>query len=115
MTKPVNVVDATFAKEVLESDLPVMVDFWAPWCGPCKAVGPIIEELATEFEGEAKVCKVNTDENQQVSSMLNIRSIPTIAVFYKGKVQDVLIGARPKRAFVKSLQSVIKKAQKDKK
>ena len=112
MSKPVDVVDATFVKEIIESEIPVLVDFWAPWCGPCKALAPIIAQLSDEFEGEVKVCKVNTDENRQISQMLNIRSIPTIAIFHKGKVQDVLVGARPKRTFIKALKSVIKKAEK---
>ncbi len=112
--KPINVVDATFVKEVIESEVPVMVDFWAPWCVPCKAVAPIMVELAAEFDGAAKICKVNTDENRQISGMLNIRSIPTVAIFHKGKVQDVLVGARPKRTFIKALKSVIKKAAKGK-
>jgi thioredoxin 1 len=110
--KPIEVKDNTFIKEVIESNMPVMVDFWAPWCVPCRMVGPIIEELAGEFEGKAKICKVNTDENQGISRTLNIRSIPTVAIFFQGKVQDVIIGARPKRNYIKALNSAIKKAEK---
>lgn len=110
--KPLSVVDNTFVKEVVEAKVPVMVDFWAPWCVPCRMVGPIIEELAGEFEGKAKVCKVNTDENRGISQTLNIRSIPTVAIFFQGKVQDVIIGARPKRNYIKALNSIIKKADK---
>jgi thioredoxin 1 len=111
--KPLDVIDSTFVKEVVNSEVPVMVDFWAPWCVPCRMVGPIIEELVTEFDGKAKICKVNTDENRGISQTLNIRSIPTVAIFFEGKVQDVIIGARPKRNYIKALNSIIKKAEKE--
>lgn len=88
--------DQNFKKEVLESPLPVMVDFWAPWCGPCRMVGPVVEELASEYAGKAKVVKVNTDENQEVARTYGIMSIPTIAVFNGGKVVDGVVGAAPK-------------------
>ena len=88
--------DDNFTKEVIDSELPVLVDFWAPWCGPCKMVGPIVEELATEYAGKARVVKVNTDENQEISQAFGIMSIPTLAIFKGGKVVDGVIGAAPK-------------------
>jgi thioredoxin 1 len=88
--------DDNFTKEVIDSELPVLVDFWAPWCGPCKMVGPIVEELASEYAGKARVVKVNTDENQEISQAFGIMSIPTLAIFKGGKVVDGVIGAAPK-------------------
>jgi thioredoxin 1 len=88
--------DANFTKEVIDSELPVLVDFWAPWCGPCRVVGPIVEDLAAEYAGKARVVKVNTDENQEISQAFGIMSIPTLAIFKDGKVVDGVIGAAPK-------------------
>ena len=75
------VTDATFESVVIKSSIPVLVDFWAPWCGPCRGIGPIVEELAAEYEGKALVCKVNVDENTRIPSMFGIRAIPTLIVF----------------------------------
>ena len=88
-TKPINLRDTNFDEVVVNSDLPVIVDFWAPWCGPCKMVGPVIEELAEDFDGKAKICKVNTDEEQDIAVKYGIRSIPTILFFKDGELVEV--------------------------
>lgn len=96
--KPVTLTDDNFQNEVLSSDKPVLVDFWAEWCGPCKMVAPVVEELAKEYDGTLKVGKVDVDANQKVSMQFGIRSIPTLLIFKGGKVVDQVIGAVPKRA-----------------
>ena len=85
-----------FDDEVLNSDIPVLVDFWAEWCGPCKMVGPTIEELAKEYKGRAKVGKVNVDENQDIAEKYGVRGIPTLILFSKGAVAEQLVGAQPR-------------------
>lgn len=85
-----------FEKEVVQSDKVVMVDFWAPWCGPCRAVGPIVDELAGEFKDRAKVAKLNVDEEGEIAAKFRVMSIPTIMVFKNGEMVEKLIGARPK-------------------
>lgn len=89
----IQVTDGNFEQEVLKSPLPVLVDFWAPWCGPCRAMGPIIDELATEFDGKVKICKMNVDENSASPSRFGIRAIPTLILFKNGEVVDQSTGA----------------------
>ena len=91
--------DANFEEMVIRSDVPVLVDFWAPWCGPCRMVGPVLEELADEYGDKLKVVKINVDEEQEIAGSMGIRSIPTVALYHGGEVKDTLIGARPKTDF----------------
>lgn len=101
--KPVTFTDDNFQTEVIHSDKLVLVDFWAEWCGPCKMIAPIVEELAMEYDGTLKVGKVDVDANQRVSMQFGIRSIPTLLIFKNGKVVDQVIGAVPKRALTEKL------------
>jgi thioredoxin 1 len=98
--KPHEVSDANFENEVLKADLPVLVDFWATWCGPCKAIAPVVEEIASEYSGKLKVVKVDVDKNPEISMRFNIRSIPTLMVFKGGTVVEQLIGGMPKRTLL---------------
>ena len=102
-----NIGDGDFAKEVLQSDQPVLVDFWATWCAPCRAIAPAVEELATQYKGKIKVAKVNIDDNQDTPQQYGIRSIPTLLVFKGGKVVEQIVGAVPKSKLEAALQKVI--------
>jgi thioredoxin 1 len=106
-TQSVSVTDNDFADQVLQSDRPVLVDFWAEWCGPCRVLGPVIESLSQDYEGRVKVAKVDVDSNQQVAMQYGIRSIPTVMLFDKGQIVDTIIGVRPKSDYEKSLKRVI--------
>lgn len=96
MNQVLHTTDATFEADVLHSDIPVLVDFWAPWCGPCKMIAPILDELAPEFAGKAKIVKVNVDENQLVAGQFGVRSIPTLLLVKNGSVVATQVGALPK-------------------
>jgi len=105
MSKPFKITDDTFESDVLNSDKPVLVDFWAEWCGPCRMVEPVVEELADEYEGKAKIGKVNVDENPQISMKYGIRSIPSLLIFKNGEVVDQIVGAVPKSRLKKQLDA----------
>lgn len=107
MSTPIEVTDATFQKEVLESDVPVLVDFWAGWCAPCRMIAPSVKEIAKEFDGKAKVCKVDVDANMEISRQFGIRSIPTLLYFKDGEVKDQVIGAVPKDQLVRRLEPLV--------
>ena len=101
---PVHLDEKNFKTEVLDADLPVLVDFWAQWCGPCRAVAPILDEIAKELEGKLKVGKVNVDEAGEVAAQYNIMSIPTLLLFVKGKVVNQIVGAMPKDQLLAKLK-----------
>ena len=101
------ITDANFEVEVIQSDKVVLIDFWAAWCGPCRMVGPIVEELAKEYEGKAVVGKVDVDSNSAVSSALGIRNIPTILFFKNGIVVDKQVGVAPKEALAAKLEAIM--------
>ncbi len=104
MSSVASVTDSSFEQEVLANDLPVLVDFWAPWCGPCRLVAPVVDELATQYSGQVKVVKLNTDDNPGIASQYDIRSIPTLMLFKAGEVIDRLVGAVPKKTLATTLE-----------
>jgi thioredoxin 1 len=107
VAKPKEVTDATFEQEVLKAPRPVLVDFWAPWCGPCRMVAPIVEELAEEYDGKVSFVKLNTDDNPVTASNYSIRSIPTLLVFRGGQPVGQIVGFRPKSDLRRRLDAVI--------
>ena len=107
MAKPTEVTDNSWDTEVLKSDQPVLVDFWAPWCGPCRMVAPIVDELATEYDGKVKFLKLNTDDNVQTASRYGVRSIPTLMMFKGGEAVDHVIGFRPKSQLKQTIEKAL--------
>ena len=105
MSQLIALTDDNFSTEVLEADVPVLVDFWATWCGPCRMIAPIVEELSEEYAGKAKVCKMDVDAAQKTAAEFGIRSIPTLLIFKGGKVADQLIGAVPKQQIAEKLEA----------
>jgi thioredoxin 1 len=105
--KPVEITDDNFEAEVIKSDKPVLIDFWAVWCGPCKLIAPIVEELAGEYDGKVKIGKLDVDSNQQTSIKFGVRSIPTLLLFKGGNLKETIIGAVPKSKIVEKLNAVL--------
>jgi thioredoxin 1 len=109
MSKAEAVTDASFKNDVLDSEIPVLVDFWAPWCGPCRMVAPVVEEIADQYDGKIKVVKLNTDENPNTASQYGIRSIPTLMIFKGGQKVDMVVGAVPKTTLASTLEKLLEK------
>ena len=107
MSKKLEFTDSNFEAEVITSQLPVLVDFWAPWCGPCKILEPVVEEIAGLFEGKLKVGKMNTDDNRDTAAKYGIMSIPTIIIFKDGKVHERIVGAQPKKTIVEKINGAL--------
>jgi thioredoxin 1 len=107
MSSAAQVTDASFKQEVLDSEIPVLVDFWAPWCGPCRMVAPVVDEIAQQYDGKVKVVKLNTDENPNVASQYGIRSIPTLMIFKGGQRVDMVVGAVPKTTLSNTLEKYL--------
>lgn len=107
MSNAVPVTDASFKEDVLDSPIPVLVDFWAPWCGPCRMVAPVVDEIADQYIGQVKVVKINTDENPNTASQYGIRSIPTLMIFKAGQRVDMVVGAIPKTTLATTLEKYL--------
>jgi thioredoxin 1 len=107
MSDVLAVTDATFEREVLQSATPVLIDLWAPWCGPCRAIAPVVDELSREYAGKLKVVKMNVDDNPQTPSRYGVRSIPNLLLFKGGQVADQIVGAVPKAHLVRAIDKVV--------
>jgi len=107
LSRPVNVTDATFDREVLGSALPVLVDCWAPWCGPCRSVGPILDQLAEKYKGRLKIAKLNLDENTGIGSRYSISSVPTLFLVKNGRILDTLLGALPREQLESAIARIL--------
>jgi len=101
------ITDETFHAEVIQSDIPVLIDFWAPWCGPCRTIGPVVEQLAGEYKGRLKVVKMNVDDNPKTPAQFGVRGIPNLIVFKSGEVKEQVVGAVPKAQLVKAIDRVV--------
>ncbi len=107
MSDLLEVTDETFDTEIVNADIPAMVDFWAEWCGPCRMVGPVVEELAKEYDGKVKVAKMDVDQNRQTPARFGIRNIPTLILFKNGEVAQTIIGAQPKSSIEEALKKLL--------
>jgi len=107
MSEVLEITDGTFEKEILNSDMPSMVDFWAEWCGPCRMVSPVVEELANEYDGKVKFAKMDVDKNHQTPSQFGIRNIPTLILFKGGEVAQTIVGAYPKSHLDEEVKKVL--------
>jgi len=107
MSNVVEINDIDFDKEVIESEVPVLVDFWAPWCGPCKALAPTLDEISKDNEGKIKIVKINVDDNKEIAVKFGIQSIPTMLIFIKGELKEQIVGSLPKNQIEKTLMDII--------
>ena len=103
MSPVIEITDNSFQKDVLDSDIPVLVDFWAPWCGPCKMLAPTLEEISEENSGKIKIVKINVDDNQKMAAKFGIKSIPTMIIFNKGELKNQIVGSLPKQEIEKAI------------
>jgi len=110
MSEPININEASFEKAVLNSPIPVLVDFWAAWCGPCKMIAPLLDEIAKENEGRFRVAKVNIDDDPALMQRFNVRAVPTLLFFSGGELKDQLVGGAPKQAIIEKLNNLAGKA-----
>jgi thioredoxin 1 len=107
MNEPINTNEASFEQAVLKSAVPVLVDFWAPWCGPCKMIAPLLDEIARESDGRFRIAKVNIDDDPALMQRFNVRAVPTLLFFNGGELRDQLVGGAPKKAIVEKLTSLV--------